>query len=369
MAPERTQLPLIVFCIGGLERGGSESQLVALAERLHGVTLEASVVTFADVADPELRDRLRRAGVQITTLHRGGGPRVLRVAAVATRLGLLLARRRPAAIYAWLEEAALLSAPVAWLTRTPFMVARRNILGPYAERSGAIVRAIHFAERRARVVTVNSRAVGDVALARGVPGARIRLVANGHAVAAEPGLPPDDEIVIGYVARFRSEKGHRRLLDALTRMRTDVPWRVDLAGDGPLQQRIADETVRLGLQDRVRFVGRISDARSFWVDRHIAALLSDHEGSPNALIEAAMSGRPIVATAVGGVPDVVGPDGGTLVPTDDPDATAAAFVALIEDGEHRRRAGRAARRHAVANFAIDRALEGHMQAIREVVGA
>jgi glycosyltransferase involved in cell wall biosynthesis len=360
--------PRVVFSIGGLERGGSETQLVSVVERLHGSRLDASVVTLGQAADPSLVERLRRAGVSVLAVRPARGPRPWRMAVSAARMGVILVRRRPDAAYAWLEEAALLTAPLARLTRTPFLVARRNIFGPYAERGGVVVRLIHRSERQARVVTVNSRAVGQATLARGVPEDRVRLVANGHAV--EPALPepPGDEVVLGYVARFRAEKGHLRLLDALARVDTRARWRIDLAGDGPLQGEVEVETRRRGLGERVRFVGAVSDARAFWADRHVAVLLSDHEGSPNALIEAAMAGRPMVATAVGGVPDVVAPDGGRLVAADDPAGIAAALVELIEDGELRRRAGEAARRQAVERFSMERSVEGHWEAISEVVG-
>jgi glycosyltransferase involved in cell wall biosynthesis len=360
--------PHVVFTIGGLERGGSEIQLVSVVERLHGARLDATVVTLGHAADPALLERLRRARVPVVAVRPTGGSRPWRMAVSAARMGAVLVRRRPDAAYAWLEEAALLTAPLAKVTRTPFLVARRNIFGPYAERGGIVVRLIHGCERQARVVTVNSRAVGEATVARGVPDRRVRLVANGHPL--EPALPEprNGEVALGYVARFRAEKGHLRLLDALERLETDAPWRIDLAGDGPMQGEVERETRRRGLSERVRFVGVVSDPRAFWADRHVAVLLSDHEGSPNALIEAALAGRPMVATAVGGVPDVVAPDGGRLVAPDDPGAIAAALVELIEDGELRRRTGASARRQAIGRFSLERSVEGHWAAITEALG-
>jgi glycosyltransferase involved in cell wall biosynthesis len=367
MGPERGGLPRVVFTIGGLERGGSETQLVGVVERLHGRRLDATVLTLGHDADPDLLARLRRVGVRLVAVRPGAGPRPWRMAVSATRIGAVLALRRPDAAYAWLEEAALLTAPLARLTRTPFLVARRNIFGPYAERGGPIVRAIHAAERDATVVTVNSPAVAAATLARGIPKARIRLVRNGHHVGSPTPDPLGAEVVVGYVARFRSEKGHYRLLDALARVTAATPWRVDLAGDGPLRDAIEAEARALGVDGRVRFVGAISDPAAFWRERHVAALLSDHEGSPNALIEAAMAGRPLIGTDVGGVPDIVAPDGGRLVPPNDPVAIAAALTALIDDAALRRRTGEAARRQAVERFAMERSVDGHWAAIEEAL--
>ena len=267
-------------------------------------------------------------------------------------------------VYAWLEEAALVCAPAARLTGTPLVIARRNVLGPYAARGGVVLGLIGRAERSARVVTVNSEAVGAVTRGRRVAADRVRLVPNGHAPGPPPVSPPAGEVVIGYAARFRAEKGHARLLDALSRVRTSVPWRVDLAGDGPLQAEVEADVLRRGLGERVRFAGTFSDARAFWDVRHVAALLSDHEGSPNALIEAALAGRPSVATAVGGAPDVVGP-GGSLVAPGDPGAIARALTAYLESPELRRRTGEAARAHAEAAFSLERSVDGHWAALRQ----
>jgi glycosyltransferase involved in cell wall biosynthesis len=359
--------PRVLFTIGGLDRGGSEIQLVSFLEQVNGTRLDATLVTASPATDSSLARRLDAAGVDVEFLSPRDTSRPRRLAVSAVGLAALFARRRPDAAYAWLEEAALLTAPMAKLTRTPLVVARRNIHGSYAGRRGAVVRAIHRAERAAEVVTVNSRAVGDASLARGIAPSRIRMVPNGHAALPNLPPPPDGDVALGYVARFRSEKGHFRLLEALSRVRTGAPWHIDLAGDGPLQAPVEEEVRRRGLQDRVRFVGALDDTRGFWAAHHVAVLLSDHEGSPNALIEAAMAGRPMVATAVGGVPDVVAPDAGALVATDDPGATADALVRFIEDPGLRRRAGEAAHRHAVEQFSMDRSVEGHWAALAEVL--
>jgi glycosyltransferase involved in cell wall biosynthesis len=365
---DRPALPHVMFCIGGLARGGSETQLVTLLERLHGTRLEATVITLSQAADPRLLARLRRAGVEVVSVRGDTGPRPWQLASTVVRMATWVVRRRPDAIYAWLEEAALLAAPLARALRIPLLVARRNIFGSYAGRSGPVVRAIYLAERQARLVTVNSQAVADVTLARGVEQSRLRLVENGHAVQPAPPAPPDGEIVIGYVAGFRPEKGHFRLLDALSRVRTSTPWRVDLAGDGMLRPRIEAEARRRRLDGKLRFIGEVDDTRAFWADRHVALLLSDHEGSPNALIEAALAARPIVATAVGGVPDIVGEDGGRLVPPDDPDAIAAAIVELVDDRALQERAGEAARRQTAERFSVERSVERHWAVLAEVLG-
>jgi glycosyltransferase involved in cell wall biosynthesis len=358
----------VLFAIGSLERGGGERQLVALLEQLHPGRAHCALVTLGAAADPELQQRLRAAGVRHTVLAPRAG-RLARLPRALGRLAGLIHRTRPDVLYAWLEEAVVVTAPVARALGVPVAVARRNVSGPYARWPRPFSPAIARAERLAAVVTANSEAVARESLARGVPAERIRIVRNGHAVGAPLPAPalPDGPVALGYVARFREEKGHLRLLDALEHVRTTVPWRVDLAGDGALHDRVAAEVRRRRLDERVRFVGPIDDPRAFWADRHVGVLLSDHEGSPNALIEAALAGRPLVGTAVGGIPDVVG-DGGCVVAPEDPAAIGAALARLVGDRELRERLGAAAYRHAAAEFGLERFVAGHLAAIEAAAG-
>jgi len=96
-------------------------------------------------------------------------------------------------------------------------------------------------------------------------------------------------------------------------------------------------------------------------------LLSDDEGSPNALIEAAMRGRPAVGTDGGGTPEVVGEDGGLLVPHD-PREIADALRRLIDDRELRVALGCGAHRRALEMYDLDKFVDGHLAAIVEATG-
>jgi glycosyltransferase involved in cell wall biosynthesis len=195
----------------------------------------------------------------------------------------------------------------------------------------------------------------------------VRVIRNGHAVPPLTPLPSAAAVTLGCVAHLRREKGHLRLLRALAALKTTVPWRVDLAGDGPLETEVRREVARHGLGDRVRLLGRVADAPAFWRERDVAVLLSDHEGSPNALIEAALMGRPLVATAVGGVPELVDASLGRLVEPDDDHGTASALRELVEDRSLRERLGAAARERAIVRYSMDAFVDGHCAAIREAL--
>ncbi len=366
-SPPRGGPPRVLFVIGGLNMGGSERQLVELVLRTHPELLEATVVTYDPSHGSELRDRLAGAGVRHAVLGPVPVPPLVRPMVTVSRLHRLVRSVRPDVIYAWLEEASVISSAVARGHGIPLVIARRNVSGANIERSRSRALVIRRAERSGTLVTGNSNAVIEAARRRGIDPARLRLVRNGHPWAP-PLLPPSTApVTIGYVARFRPEKGHFRLLSALARLPRRLPWRVDLAGDGALVDQVMEMAGELGLGERVRSVGPVSDVRAFWASHSVAALLSDHEGLPNALIEAAFAGRPIIGTNVGGIPEVVAPAGGILVPPDHPELTADALRRLIEDPSLRQQLGKAAHEQAQERFAVEAFVDGHLEVIREAL--
>ena len=141
-------------------------------------------------------------------------------------------------------------------------------------------------------------------------------------------MPGPTPVAFGYVANFRPEKGHHRLIDALELLPAGG-WRLDIAGDGVTRPEIQERVARAGMLERVTF-RRDRRRREFWRDRHVAMLLSGPRGCRTPCWRAAFAGRAMIATDTGGTPEVVG-DGGILVPLDDPRATVAAMQELIGD--------------------------------------
>jgi glycosyltransferase involved in cell wall biosynthesis len=356
--------PRVAFAIGGLGLGGSERQLMELISSAHPERIEASVLTFSTTCDPAHAQRLKELGVELIQLSPPRGPRPLRPAIAVPRTFAVLRRLRPDVVYPWLEEASATVTPPARALGIPVVVARRSVCGSPSERWAFFRVPIHWAERRARLVTGNSEAVLDEAVARGVPRERLRLTRNGHS-PVEPLAPPDgDTVSIGYLANYRPEKGHARLLAALEHVRAKTPWRVVLAGSGPLREQVASQVVERGLAAQVEVGGPIDDAGVFWAEHDVALLLSDNEGSPNALIEAALAGRPLIGTDGGGTREIVSPDGGILV-SHEPREIAAALERLIDDRELRLRLGEGASRHALAQHDLEQMVAAHLGALNE----
>jgi glycosyltransferase involved in cell wall biosynthesis len=139
------------------------------------------------------------------------------------------------------------------------------------------------------------------------------------------------------VGRLSREKGHADLLEALARMPRLTgaqPIELLLVGDGPERAPLESLAARLQLSAQVRFLGHRDSVRIFYSLADVFALPSHSEGSPNVLLEAIEAGAPVVATAVGGVPEMVS-DGveALLVPPQNSSAAAVALARLLDDRE------------------------------------
>jgi glycosyltransferase involved in cell wall biosynthesis len=200
-----------------------------------------------------------------------------------------------------------------------------------------------------RVVTV-SRAFATQLERKGVRADRIRVLHNsvsfekfdgveaqsGDSLRLRLGISPGERVVLA-VGRLSREKGHSVLMLAfkiLLKSRPAESTRLVVVGDGPERRALLAAAESAGIADRVIFAGQVDDVRHYYKIADVMALPSYTEGSPNVLLEAMAAGVPIVATAVGGVPEIV-TDGESalLTPAGDAPSLAAAISALLDDRE------------------------------------
>jgi glycosyltransferase involved in cell wall biosynthesis len=177
-------------------------------------------------------------------------------------------------------------------------------------------------------------------------------------VRAELGIP-DDGFLIGWLGRMTEIKRADDLLTAFALMRSrGVDAYLALIGDGPLRHPLEATANRLGIADRTRFVGFRESVAEFYAAADVVALTSANEGTPVTVIESLAAGRPVVATDVGGVRDVVR-DGhsGFLVGARDIEAIADRLERLGLDPELRTRMGEMGRRWVLPRYAVPRLVE------------
>lgn len=201
--------------------------------------------------------------------------------------------------------------------------------------------------RRAdRIVTV-SGSMTDLLVAHGVRRDKIRLVYNAVEserpsattsaadVRARHGIRPGD-LAVGVIGRLNSEKGQLTFLKAFQTTLAACPTaKALLIGDGPDQAMLERYCADHGLSDHVVFTGHQRDVASFYQMLDLLVLPSRSEGLPNTVLEAMSFGIPVLATCVGGVPEIIGDDNGVMVPPDDPPALAAEMTALLADAGRR----------------------------------
>jgi glycosyltransferase involved in cell wall biosynthesis len=157
-----------------------------------------------------------------------------------------------------------------------------------------------------------------------------------------------EAFVVTCIARLMPQKGHIHLLEAMARVIDRVPGaRLMLAGDGPLWGELESRSRRLGLNGQACFLGPVPRAKlpELLAGTDVVVLASHWEGLPVALIEAMSAGKAIVASSVGGNPELVADgENGLIVPPGDSQGLAAALIHLAQDSELRQRMGRASRR-------------------------
>jgi glycosyltransferase involved in cell wall biosynthesis len=168
---------------------------------------------------------------------------------------------------------------------------------------------------------------------------------------AQPGTSP---VRIVSVARLDAPKDHVTLFHALAAIPAEG-WRLDLVGDGPLENNLMSLARELGIAARVRFLGYRQNPATILGRAGIFVLSSRSEALPRSVLEAMRAGLPVVATRVGGVPEAV-VDGvnGLLAPAGESGALAAALARLLGDAELRTRFGAEARRTYERRFGFDR---------------
>ncbi len=198
-----------------------------------------------------------------------------------------------------------------------------------APKGGALARLV--AGRTAAFIAANSSLKAQLEAA--FPGRSARLVMQGIAGPAAP-APLPREPVVGMIARFDPVKGHEVAIDAVRRVRAAVPAaRLVCAGAGALRERLGWQLKPMGLSDFVSFPGRVADKWAFLASCRIGLVPSlSSEAVSRAALEWMAAGRPVVASRVGGLPDIVEHEvTGILVAPGDARALERAIALLLRD--------------------------------------
>lgn len=413
-APRRRRILVVV---GSLDVGGVEMDILRNFPRLDRTRFDVSVYAFLQPG--QLAPRLAAAGIPIVSppaapvapgdavpappilgglrrLRRGLGTtwravklpitqqpqiaKAMRFAAQAryvTNLARPLARhiraQRIDIVHTFLPHAYLVGAAARSMAPGCKLVMSRVSSNFYmAEQPQYRFAETRLAHRLLDAAVCNARSIERELIGEGIAPDRIAVIRNGidPAPYADPGtrraaarrqLGVDaDAFVMTTVANLHPYKGHADLIDALGRIRSELPadWCLlcagrDVAGTRELLER---QAAAAGLARHIRFLGNVDDVPALLAASDLHVHPSREEGFPNSVLEAMASSLPVIATRIGGLPELVADgadDGGILVPAQDPAALAGAVLRLSRDQALRARMGAANRRRVQELFSIE----------------
>ena len=360
--------PRIVHVVYSLEVGGLENGVVNLINGLRDEFRHAVVC----VGQSGVLQEGLPSGVDVVTVGRGSA----RDRWVALRLARVFRALRPTIVHSrnW---PAIEAIPAARLAGVPLVIhgehgreaadpegrdRRRNrirrLLAPWVDRFVAVSADL----RRWLAGTVGVPEGKLVTICNGVDTHRFR---PGECAAARHGLGlVEDHPVVGTVGRLDPVKDQAGLLEAFARVKGAHPEAVLLiAGDGPCRGELEARAAVLGLGPGVRFLGETKEVPAVLRSLDVFVLPSIAEGISNTVLEAMATGLPVVATRVGGNPELVEEDvTGALIPPREPAALAAAIGGYLGEPARRFAHGAAGRRRALERFD----LAGMVSAYREL---
>jgi glycosyltransferase involved in cell wall biosynthesis len=318
-------LPRVIHLASAREWRGGQRQVLLLAAALGRLGVDQLVVTSRD---SRLAALLAEARVPVEAVPWRRGQ------SLAALLAAIRAARLTPALFHAHDSHALVLASVAsrFARRTPVVATRRT---DYPLRRGG------FWVRADRVIAI-SGAVRDRLAAGAVAVDRIALVPDGIDLAAtagrtpgsirqELGLPALGPLAV-QVGALTADKDHGTLIRAAARLHRTVPdlhWAI--AGAGPLRDSLETLARNEGVHSVISFVGHIEDPLPLIAAADVFVSSSAHEGLGSTILDAMALGRPIVATAAGGVADLLGSGAGLLVPVGAADALGAAVGRVLTD--------------------------------------
>jgi glycosyltransferase involved in cell wall biosynthesis len=361
-----TRRPRVLIVITLAEVGGAQTYV---AQLLPALAARYDVAVAAGGSGP-LRDTAKAIGVRFLPLRHLRRPlSPLRDLLALIELILLIRRERPDVLHANSSKAGVLSRLAAVVARVPIRIF--TVHGwAFEAYSGPASWVYRWADRLAGLCTTLTICVAEHERSTGVSAHTCRrgrtvVIRNAVDVAPAPkaGLNGGTPRLVT-VGRLKAPKDFGTLTRALAALPSGS-FEALIVGDGPDRPRVEAEVERFGLVQAVRLLGERPDVPELLASSDVFVLASASEGLPVSVAEAMAAGLPVVASAVGGVPElVVDGETGLLVPPGDPELLASALGSLLADPGLRRRMGSSGRERAEELFDLAAFLRAHVELYR-----
>lgn len=350
----------ILHCIDNFGIGGTELNAIRTLESLDRSRFELAAIALN--RDGPMRGRYNRAGIPVHVFPLAGFYRPTTIRR-AFELISFIRQWQPHVVHCHDMYTNMFVTPCARAARVPLTITSRRWWTSPPRRVHRL--GNHLAYRISHLVLANSPSVAQLLKSEGVDAQRIIIISNFLDDAAFDELNgierdaawrrfgiPCGAVVCVAVTMLRPEKDLISLVRAVARLASNRPEiHLLLIGAGPCEAELKAESRDLCVADRIHFAGCLPNVPNPHQFGDISVLCSLHEGFPNSVIEAMAAGKPVVATAVGGVPDAIQHGvTGMLVPPRAVGELADALDLLIQDEEMRRRLGAAGRAKAHALY-------------------
>lgn len=354
--------PDLVAIIYSFERAGSERLGATVAEVIAARGWNVRVCA-THAGDGPLRAELEARGIACTGFDVERYNRLDR----RCRIYRELAAMRPQVLHVQHFSMLALCYLPARLARVPRVVVTEHSDAKLRASPGLRRRAMRLARSIDAVTVIHPRLRDYVVQELCMPADHVHTIANGVDTGKYRPLDLDqarstqigpEEMVIGCVARLHPDKDHMNLLEAFSLLPAGTA-RLLLVGEGLERSRLEARVHALGLSHRVEFLGERADIASLMPQFDCLVLASRTEGLPLVLIEAMACGVPCVATAVGGVPDLLSPDAGIVVPPGNPGALAEALDGLRLDPQRRAHLASRSRSLAVSRYDMEKMVDAY----------
>jgi glycosyltransferase involved in cell wall biosynthesis len=335
----------LLSLLPGLRARGHDAHMLVLHEREAGAADFVRELRARDVPVDEL---VLRLDVDPVAFGR-----------VTRRLALL----RPEIVHTHLVHGDAYGLPAGVLARVAHRFSTKHGFNEFRD-SRTFARGDRAVSSLAHVQIAISRGLAEYLAEReGFAADAFEVVHYGIAAGPDPPpAPPTPRLLC--IGRLIPIKGHEVLLKAFAGAREEVPeLKLDLAGTGPLEGELRNLA-----GEGVRFLGHVSPAQPLIEQAAIVVVPSLGEGFGMVALEGMERGRAVIASSVGGLPEIVGDDAGILVPPGEVEALRSAIVELARDLPHAEELGTAGRKRALAEFSEDRCVERTEALYRKAAG-
>lgn len=366
----------IAYILDGLFMGGAEKNTLCLMQAMQREGVETLLYTLCDHRDGVLANEAQSAGIRRVNL---GMNRFYNLKAAARFLSLLR-RDRPDLVHIQDPYANILGLVARYIAGIPVITTRHVLADATATGRDRMRAAILNGSARLaadKVIAVAGPVAALYARQSGIPADRIAVVHNGIAEPRPAAAERDairtrlgwdqHEKVILMVAVLRDGKGHEDLLGAFRSIREAIDGvRIVFAGDGPL--RTSFETAAEPYGNGVQFLGERTDVAELMAAADVLALPSYSEALPTVLLEAAAAGLPAVASAVGGVSEIIeNGRSGYFVPPGDRHSLAEAIIDILGKPALSARMGAFSRQRAKERFTVGHQARNTLMVYRQVL--